>query len=365
MKARFVNWCQAKGFDAIEPDNVDGWTNISNITQADNLAYDLAIAQLAHALPLSIGLKNLATDLSGSQLPMFVGAFDWALNEQCYEYSECDAYTQAGSFLPAGKAVFDVEYNTSPNCTQANQCAHQRPADRSGLGRRDGERLQVHAVRARQPGHLVSATGGRLRALTGAGLFAGVASCANLGALVCQGDDCLDASSESAGDGGEPGIACGAGSVCDPRSQECCVASGGSDELHEPLGVQRRDRHRLRRSTSVSRRRTLLDLRQRPGLSGHLVQLPGRHRRAVPLRHDDGPASLPSDEPVRRGPDVQAVARRWPRRGRGRDVVLRMPVGRHSRPCFLRSFCRFWRDTSASAAARVTLPPASLSAEAR
>jgi hypothetical protein len=64
-----------------------------------------------------------------------------------------------------------------------------------------------------------------LRALAGAGLALGVASCANLGALVCQGDECQDASSESAGDGG--GIACGAGSVCDPRSQECCVASGG------------------------------------------------------------------------------------------------------------------------------------------
>ncbi len=30
-------------------------------------------------------------------------------------------YTQAGSFLPAGKAVFDVEYNVSPDCTQAGQ----------------------------------------------------------------------------------------------------------------------------------------------------------------------------------------------------------------------------------------------------
>jgi hypothetical protein len=121
MKARFASWCQAKGFDAIEADNVDGWTNISNITQTDNLAYDMAISQLAHALPLSIGLKNLATDLSASDLPKFVSAFDWALNEQCYEYSECDAYTQAGSFLPVGKAVFDVEYNQSPDCAQANQ----------------------------------------------------------------------------------------------------------------------------------------------------------------------------------------------------------------------------------------------------
>jgi hypothetical protein len=132
MKTRFQDWCLAKGFDAIEPDNIDGWTNISNISQADNLAYDLAIAQLAHALPLSIGLKNLATDLSGSQLATFVSTFDWALNEQCYENNECGAYTQAGSFLPAGKAVFDVEYNTSPNCAQANS-AHMN-AQQTDLG---------------------------------------------------------------------------------------------------------------------------------------------------------------------------------------------------------------------------------------
>ncbi len=121
MKTRFLNWCQAKGFDGVEPDNVDGWTNISNLSKADNLTYDMAIGQLAHSFSLSVGLKNLATDLSATELPMFVGAFDWALNEQCYEYSECGAYTQAGSFLAAGKAVFDVEYNTSPDCTQADQ----------------------------------------------------------------------------------------------------------------------------------------------------------------------------------------------------------------------------------------------------
>jgi hypothetical protein len=119
MQARFENWCLAKGFDAIEPDNLDAWTNISNVTEADNLTYDLAIGQLAHALPISIGLKNIATDLDASQLPMFVAAFDWALNEQCFQYQECDAYTGAGSFLPSGKAVFDVEYSTTPDCTQA------------------------------------------------------------------------------------------------------------------------------------------------------------------------------------------------------------------------------------------------------
>jgi hypothetical protein len=120
MEARFKNWCQAKGFDAIEPDNLDAWTNISNVTEADNVAYDLAIGKMAHALPLSIGLKNVMTDLDATQYPSFLATFDWALNEQCYEYGECGAYTAAGSFLPAGKAVFDVEYNKAPTCTDAD-----------------------------------------------------------------------------------------------------------------------------------------------------------------------------------------------------------------------------------------------------
>jgi hypothetical protein len=119
MKARFESWCQAKGFDAIEPDNLDAWTNITTVPATVNVAYDLAIGQMAHALPLSIGLKNVMTDLDASQYASFLGTFDWALNEQCFEYSECGAYTAAGSFLPAGKAVFDVEYNVSPDCATA------------------------------------------------------------------------------------------------------------------------------------------------------------------------------------------------------------------------------------------------------
>jgi hypothetical protein len=131
MKARFESWCAAKGFDAIEPDNLDAWTNISGVTEADNLAYDLAIADLAHAVPLSIGLKNVMTDLDPSQYATFLPAFDWALNEQCYEYQECGVYTAAGSFLPAGKAVFDVEYNQAPTCSAAD--AAQMNAQRSDL----------------------------------------------------------------------------------------------------------------------------------------------------------------------------------------------------------------------------------------
>jgi hypothetical protein len=120
MKARFEDWCLAKGFDAIEPDNLDAFTNGIDVTQADNVTYDLAIASLAHALPLSIGLKNLLSDVDSSYIPNLLSNFDWALVEQCYEYTECNVYSQAGSFLPAGKAVFDVEYNQAPTCSDAD-----------------------------------------------------------------------------------------------------------------------------------------------------------------------------------------------------------------------------------------------------
>jgi hypothetical protein len=111
MKNRFVQWCVNKGFDAIEPDNLDGWTNNPGFpfTQADNLSYDTAIADLAHSLGLSIGLKNLPGNSDALE-----PSFDWALDEQCAEYSECDSYKT--SFLAHGKPVWDVEYNTAPDC---------------------------------------------------------------------------------------------------------------------------------------------------------------------------------------------------------------------------------------------------------
>jgi hypothetical protein len=117
MKARLTNWCQGKGFDAVEPDNLDAWTNITGVSETDNVAYDLAIAGLGHGLSLSVGLKNTLPDASASNQAVMAPTFDWALVEQCYEYSECTPY---GQFISAGKAVWDVEYNVSPNCAQAD-----------------------------------------------------------------------------------------------------------------------------------------------------------------------------------------------------------------------------------------------------
>jgi hypothetical protein len=119
MKARFTNWCAAKGFDAIEPDNLDAFTNISGITEDDDVAYVLAVAGLAHGMGLSIGLKNLLSDVTAAHATTLVSTFEWALVEQCYEFTACASYTGAGGFIAAGKSVWDVEYNVTPTCADA------------------------------------------------------------------------------------------------------------------------------------------------------------------------------------------------------------------------------------------------------
>ena len=109
--------CRSKGFDAVEPDNVDGYQNDSGfpLTPADQLAFNRMVAGLAHARGLGVGLKN---DLD--QVPQLVGDFDFAVNEQCAEYRECDALTP---FVERGKAVFEAEYNlpTAAFCPQARR----------------------------------------------------------------------------------------------------------------------------------------------------------------------------------------------------------------------------------------------------
>lgn len=115
MTAR-MEMCKAKGFDAIEPDNIDGYENNTGfpITAAEQLTYNTFLANTAHRLGLSIGLKN---DLD--QIPQLLPLFDWALDEQCFEFQECDKLLP---FIHAGKSVFEVEYNLDPAqfCPQAN-----------------------------------------------------------------------------------------------------------------------------------------------------------------------------------------------------------------------------------------------------
>ncbi|MDT0305413.1 endo alpha-1,4 polygalactosaminidase [Streptomyces sp. DSM 44917] len=107
MAAR-MDLCRDKGFDAVEPDLLDGYLNDTGfpLTAGDQLAYNRMIADLAHERGLSVGLKN---DLP--QIPELVDDFDFAVNEECAEFGECDRLTP---FIEAGKAVFHAEYALAP-----------------------------------------------------------------------------------------------------------------------------------------------------------------------------------------------------------------------------------------------------------
>jgi hypothetical protein len=116
MEAR-VQKCQQAGFDGVEWDNVDGYTNRTGfpLTYADQLNYDASLANLAHQYGLTVALKN-----DVEQLIDLAPYFDYAVNEQCEQYNECGGYTTY--FTNAGKTVFQVEYklHLGKFCPQAN-----------------------------------------------------------------------------------------------------------------------------------------------------------------------------------------------------------------------------------------------------
>jgi hypothetical protein len=97
--------CERKGFDGVEYDWVDSYAQATGfaITKDDSLRFDRWLAKTAHAHGLAVGLKN-ALGLVKS----LVDRYDFAVNEQCFQYHEC---TREQPFLDAGKAVFNVEYS--------------------------------------------------------------------------------------------------------------------------------------------------------------------------------------------------------------------------------------------------------------
>ncbi|GAC1308385.1 MAG: endo alpha-1,4 polygalactosaminidase [Vulcanimicrobiaceae bacterium] len=103
MDAR-LDRCRSKAFDAVEPDNVDGYQNATGfpLTAADQLAYDRFVADHAHARGLAIALKN-----DGEQVASLLPVFDFAITEDCWSESSCGRYT---GFVTAAKPVFTVEY---------------------------------------------------------------------------------------------------------------------------------------------------------------------------------------------------------------------------------------------------------------
>jgi endo-alpha-1,4-polygalactosaminidase (GH114 family) len=103
MEARF-NMIKNKGFDGIEPDNMNGYQNNTgfNISEEDAIVYSRWLIEQAHSRQLSIGQKN-AEEL----IPILFDEFDWVLAEDAFVD---DFYEELSPFISVGKAVFLVEY---------------------------------------------------------------------------------------------------------------------------------------------------------------------------------------------------------------------------------------------------------------
>jgi uncharacterized protein (TIGR01370 family) len=105
MKAR-LDRCKAKGFDAVDPDNVDSFEIGDKtgfpLTKSDAIAYLKFLAVEAHKRGLAIGLKN-ATEIARNVLDQM----DFAVTEDCFDQGWCP---DSKNFTVQNKPVFAIEY---------------------------------------------------------------------------------------------------------------------------------------------------------------------------------------------------------------------------------------------------------------
>jgi hypothetical protein len=100
--------CKRHGFSAIDWDDVDGYQNATGfpLTAGDQLRFNTALANMTHRLGLAVGLKN-----DVDQTDRLAPYFDFAVNEQCFDYQEC---SRLEPFINAAKPVFQIEYHSFP-----------------------------------------------------------------------------------------------------------------------------------------------------------------------------------------------------------------------------------------------------------
>lgn len=108
VMSRRLDLAKQKGCDGVEPDNMDGYLsdNYNNskgvVSANDQIIYNKWMAAEAHKRGLAVGLKN---DLD--QIKELEPYFDFAVNEQCQQYGECD---KLQPFIDANKPVWAAEY---------------------------------------------------------------------------------------------------------------------------------------------------------------------------------------------------------------------------------------------------------------
>jgi hypothetical protein len=118
MSARF-DLCKSKGFDGLEPDNMDVFEDKTGfpLTAADGLDYAQWLADQAHTRGLAIFQKN-----ASSLAPKLFDLYDGAITEDCFDQGWCN---DMSGYVQRDKPVFMAEY-TDTNVNFPNACSYAK-----------------------------------------------------------------------------------------------------------------------------------------------------------------------------------------------------------------------------------------------
>jgi glycosyl hydrolase family 114 len=136
--AQRIAGCKAEGQDAIEPDDLDGYTNQSNsgaagggwgLTQQDAAGYEQWLAYTAHSNGLAVFQKN-----DGANTSVDEPYFDGMIIEECNHYDDpCTGASgdDANLYVSAHKPVLNAEYTEDGEST-AKFCSADESAGITG-----------------------------------------------------------------------------------------------------------------------------------------------------------------------------------------------------------------------------------------
>ena len=114
--ASLIESCAGKDFAAVEFDNLDSYTRSDGVLEREQaVAMATLFVQLGHSSGLAVAQKNSA-ELLGEAASAI--GFDFAIVEECDQYSECGDFTDF-----YGDAVIDVEYTDELRRPFSEVCA--------------------------------------------------------------------------------------------------------------------------------------------------------------------------------------------------------------------------------------------------
>ena len=110
--AGWMDGCAARGYRAVEIDNLDSWTRSKKLlTQANAVAYAKLLATAAHSRGLAIAQKNTVEIAAVGRSEV---GFDFAIAEECANYEISDGVPECQGYVDAyGSAVIVIEYDAT------------------------------------------------------------------------------------------------------------------------------------------------------------------------------------------------------------------------------------------------------------